>query len=495
MPRQKSGRESDAPIRPLTGDITPPHDGEAERAVLGAMMVGMEKAVAAVVEILRDNQSDTFYFPQHQIIYNAIVSLFRRNQPTDVVLVRNELDRAGNLEKVGGAAYLADLINAMPSSEHAEYYARIVLQKAMQRRLITVCDRTRSLAYQGQDDVDGLLEAAEREIFSLNQQRHVNPVYWVGDLVDDAEERFRRLRENQSGVTGVPSGFLPLDRLLSGFQPSDMVVLAARPSVGKTALALNISLNVAQEIPSQSVLIFSLEMAKEQLVNRLVCLAGGVDMGRLRNGFFSAQELEKVQDAIEKIRSLPIYIDETAGMTPLEMRSKARRHAAQHEISLIVIDYLQLMHVGRQVENRQAEIAEISRFIKSMARELHVPVLTLSQLSREADKDERGEPKLVHLRESGAIEQDADVVLILFRPNAQHSDQLCLKVAKHRNGPTGKLNLLFRPGIQQFVAVDDRDPAVKAGVPANAAYDDAYEFGGGGYAEDDDMPPFTDGDL
>ncbi|HOV62026.1 MAG TPA: replicative DNA helicase [Candidatus Hydrogenedentes bacterium] len=487
MVRQKRAQQDD-PVRPVTGDTTPPYDGEAERAVLGAMMVRAD-AVAAVVEVLRENLPDTFYFPAHQAIYDAILSLFRRNQPTDPVLVRQELHRMGLLEKAGGATYLAELTDAFPSSEHAEYYARIVLQKAMQRRLIAVCDRTRALAYQGQEDVDHLLEMAEREIFSLNQQRHLNPVYWVGDLVADAEARFERLRENPSDLTGIPSGFKPLDRLLSGFQPSDMVVLAARPSVGKTALALNVSLNAARALPNRTVLIFSLEMAKEQLVNRLLCLAGDVDMGRLRNGFFSAVELEKVRRAAEEIRNLPIFIDETAGMTPLEMRSKARRHAAQHDLGLVVIDYLQLMHVGRQVENRQAEIAEISRFIKSMARELRVPVLTLSQLSREADKDERGEPKLVHLRESGAIEQDADVVLILFRPNPQRSDELCVKVAKHRNGPTGRFNLLFKPGMQKFVPMDDSDPAVKTAVAVNAAIDEPSELGGDGYVEDD-LPPF-----
>jgi len=488
MARQKRTQQ-DAPVPPVTGNMTPPYDGEAERAVLGAMMVRAE-AAAAVVEVLRENQPDTFYFPAHQAIYDAIVSLFRRNQPTDPVLVREELQRMGLLDKAGGSAYLAELTNAFPSSEHAEYYARIVLQKAMQRRLITVCDRTRVLAYQGQEDVDQLLEMAEREIFGLNQQRHLNPVYWVGDLVTDAEARFERLRANPSELTGVPSGFRPLDRLLSGFQPSDMVVLAARPSVGKTALALNISLNAARALPGRTVLIFSLEMAKEQLVNRLMCLAGEVDMKKLRSGFFSAVELEKVRRAAEEMRSLQIYIDETAGMTPLEMRSKARRHAAQHDLCMIVIDYLQLMHVGRQVENRQAEIAEISRFIKSMARELHVPVLTLSQLSREADKDERGEPKLVHLRESGAIEQDADVVLILYRPNAQRTEELCIKVAKHRNGPTGRFNLLFMPGMQRFVPLDDQDPAAKMAVVANAAIDDPYELEGGGYVEDDVPPPF-----
>lgn len=481
--------EHGTPVQPVTGDMAPPYDGEAERAVLGAMMVRPE-AVAAVVEVLRENQPDTFYFPGHQAIYDAILSLFRRNQPTDPVLVRGELERMGLLEKAGGSAYLAELTNAFPSSEHAEYYARIVLQKAMQRRLIAICDLTRGLAYQGKDDVDHLLEMAEREIFSLNQQRHLNPVYWVGDLVADAEERFERLRAHPSDLTGVPSGIRPLDQLLSGFQPSDMIVLAARPSVGKTALALNFSLSAARNMPEQTVLFFSLEMAKEQLVNRLLCLAGEVDMGRLRNGFFSSDELKKVRRAVEEMRSLSIFIDDTAGMTPLEMRSKARRHAAKHGLCLIVIDYLQLMHVGRQVENRQAEIAEISRFIKSMARELRVPVLTLSQLSREADKDERGEPKLVHLRESGAIEQDADVVLILFRPNAQRTDDLCVKVAKHRNGPTGRFNLLFMPNMQRFVLRDDQDPAAKMGGAFNAAMDESYELDSVEYLEDNELPHF-----
>ncbi|HNV20235.1 MAG TPA: replicative DNA helicase [Candidatus Hydrogenedentes bacterium] len=435
-------------------DRTPPHDIDAERAVLGAMLLDAD-AIGAAIEILRENPAEVFYAPAHQHLYSAMMSLYRSDTAVDSTTLVYQLNRDGTLEEAGGASYVAELTSAVPTSANIEHYARIVLDAAVLRRTITVCTRVIGKAYEAREDVNELLDSAESDIFAIAEKRQLNPIQHVGELLKPAVEKIESIIKSHKGITGIATGFARLDELLSGLQASDMIILAARPSVGKTALALNMARHVAVH-DSRAVLIFSLEMAKEQLVQRMICMEGQIDSGKLRTGFLARQVFSKLQVAAGKLDTAPIYIDDTPNISILELRSKARRHASQHALDLIIIDYLQLMNVGgRRLENRQQEISEISRAVKGLARELKVPVLALSQLSREAEKDDSGVPKLSHLRESGAIEQDADVVLMLSRMAGEetehmHQNKIRLDVAKQRNGPTGVVQLLFDKPMQRF---------------------------------------------
>ncbi len=475
-------------------DRMPPQDIDAERAVLGAMLMRGE-AIGAAVEILHHGEHDVFFIPAHQIIYDVIVSLFNDNKPLDRVLFIDELNRRDALEKVGGESYLVELVSVVPTAANVEYYAKIVLEKSLRRRLIESCARITVDAYQGQQEVEELLDGAEKEVFALNEQRQTNRIYAVSELLQEGVHRIEQQIKSGDSITGLKTGFTEMDLKLSGLQAADMIVLAARPSVGKTAFALNIAANAAIR-EGKCVLLFSLEMAKEQLVQRLLCMVGEVDSDRLRKGFLADAEFSKVQKAAGMLDRAKIYIDESAGLTPLELRSKARRQSAQDKLDLIIIDYMQLMHSSSRNENRQTEISEISRSIKGLARELHVPVMTLSQLSREAEKDDKGTPKLSHLRESGAIEQDADVVIILSRPPASERENreniIIANIAKQRNGPTGRFDLLFQANKQRFrnldhsgAAQNDPGPASSVAPPESnfdPIYDDPYE------EEEEDVP-------
>ncbi len=458
---------------PPSFDRMPPQNIDAERSVLGAMLLNSE-AVGTGIEVLRENASDIFYSEKHQHIYAAIVSLYRNNTPIDGVTLVEQLTRDGQLDTVGGPSYIADLAGAVPTSANVEYYAKIVLDSAVLRRVIAACTRLAGEAYALPGDVNTLLDEAEQAIFSISETRQLNPIHKVVDLIPDAIDRIESIIKSHTGYTGLPSGYHRLDEMLSGFQASDMVILAARPSVGKTAFALNVASNAAIR-EKKSVLIFSLEMAKEQLVQRLLCMEGRINSKRLRTGFLAKSEFPKLQEAAGKLNAAPIYIDDTPNISILELRSKARRHAAQYGVDLLVIDYLQLMRAPGRTESRQTEIAEISRSVKGIARELRVPVIALSQLSREAEKDDTGAPKLSHLRESGAIEQDADVVIMLSRPPAfkragddeeedpSHEKLIHVNIAKQRNGPTGKIDLFFDRNIQLF-----QDPAQPSDAPSYA---------------------------
>ncbi len=473
-------------------DRMPPQDVEAERAVLGAMLM-RPQAVGTAIEILRHSKEDLFFVPAHQIIFDGILTLFSESKPIDRVTLMNEFHRRNAVETMGGEAYLTELIGVVPTSANVDYYAQIVLEKAMRRTLIDACARVTAEAYKGQDDVETLLDDAEKAIFSLNERRQTNRIYAVSELVNDGIARIEQQIKSGTGITGIATGFTRLDEMLSGLQPSDMIVLAARPSVGKTAFALNIAANMATR-DNKAALLFSLEMGKEQLVQRLLCLVGHVDSDRLRKGFLASAEFPKLQKAAALLSNANIFIDESAGLTPLELRSKARRHATQHPLDLIIIDYMQLMHTSGRSENRQNEISEISRCIKGLARELHVPIMTLSQLSREAEKDDRGVPKLSHLRESGAIEQDADVVMILSRPpntdREERDNVIVVNIAKQRNGPTGRLDLLFQKNIQRFVNLDASGAAEHMPPPSGAAAPVEYDepVGTPYYEEDEDIP-------
>ena len=450
-------------------DRVPPQNIEAERSVLGALLINPD-SVGTAIEVLGDNPSDLFYVEAHQHIYAATLALFRKNTPIDPVTVYDELKAQGTFDAMGGAAYLGDLMSATPTSANVEYHARIVLDAAVRRRLIASCTLVVGMAYEGEGEVADLLDRAESAVFAIAQTRQRHPIWHIGDLVPASVEQIERLIKEHSTTRGLPTGLKELDRILSGFQPADMIVLAARPSVGKTALALNIAAHAAVK-ERRGVLLFSLEMAKEQLTQRLLCMEGGIDSAKLRSGFLAKEEMSKLIPAAGRLTDAPIFIDETPNITMLEIRSKARRHMAQHDVQLIIIDYMQLMSGSRRAENRQVEISEISRHIKGLARELHVPILALSQLSREAEKDDTGRPKLSHLRESGSIEQDADVVIILWRPSKKEEDdnQIELIIAKHRNGPTGIVKLLFLKNYQQF-----KEPLVGGRVDESFVPQDDY---------------------
>jgi len=458
-------------------DRTPPQSIEAERSVLGAMLLN-PSAVGTAIEVLREHATDVFYVEAHQHIYEAVLSLFRRAMPVDPTTLVEQLNRDGKLDAAGGAAYLGELSGAVPTSANIEYYAKIVLEAALLRRVISTCTRLAGEAYKAQGEVEGLLDRAEAEIFQIAEQRQLSPIYKVSELLEGSIHRIEEQMKSSTGITGVATGFTRLDTMLSGLQPSDMIVLAARPSVGKTAFALNIASHITNRL-NKSAMLFSLEMSKEQLVQRLLCMEGQVDSGRLRTGFLARSEFPKLQRAAQTLSRAELYIDDTPNIGILEIRSKARRHASQHPLDVIIIDYLQLMSGAGRFENRQVEIAHISRAVKGLARELRLPVMALSQLSREAEKDDTGMPKLSHLRESGAIEQDADVVLMLSRLPAHESEGrenvLRLNIAKQRNGPTGHVELLFEKNIQRFRMLAGEGPVHAAPSEPAAAVDYDYE--------------------
>ena len=433
-------------------DRVPPYDQDAERAVLGAMLLNPDM-VGTAIEILQGEPSDIFYFPAHQYIYEAALSLYRKAKPIDAMLLKEQLLADGHLDDVGGIAYISDLCSVVPTSANMEHYARIVSEKSILRRLITSCTQIVGEAFEAHDNVQELLDRAEGDLFRIADQRQTNPIVSISEILNESVERFEKELCSDNPITGLETGFTDLDGMTRGFQPADMIVLAARPSVGKTAFALNIARNAAVD-NGKNVLIFSLEMSKAQLMHRLICTQGKIDLKRLEKGFMAADEFPKVQKAAEELRDKPIFIEDSSNITIMDLRAKARRHMAKNGCDLIIIDYIQLMSGTSRAENRQVEISEISRSIKGLARELNVPVLALSQLSREAERDESGKPKLSHLRESGAIEQDADVVLMLYRPPAHESenapDLIKLVLSKQRNGPTGDIDLIFQKRIQRF---------------------------------------------
>ncbi|MGI5840419.1 MAG: replicative DNA helicase [bacterium] len=428
----------------------PPQNLEAEQSVLGAMLIEAE-AIPKVMEILR---SDDFYREAHSNILQAMARLFERGEAVDLVTVTEELRQQGQLENAGGAVYLASLANAVPTAANVEYYARIVEEKSVLRKLINTATAIVASGFEGKDDVEYLLDLAEQQIFGLAQRRSLKSYASIKTVLMETFERIEHLYNNKGGVTGVPTGFKDLDMLTSGLQPSELIVVAARPSMGKTVLCLNIARNVAvgNKIP---VALFSLEMSRDQLAQRLLCADAGVDGQRLRTGYLTEADWPKLSTALGRLSEAPIFIDDTPGATAIEIRAKARRIKAEHGLGLIIIDYLQLMNGNRRSENRQQEISEISRSLKALARELNVPVVALSQLSRAVEQRQDRHPMLSDLRESGAIEQDADVVAFIYRDEYYNAETekkgiAELIISKQRNGPTGQVELFFRKELSRF---------------------------------------------
>ncbi len=432
----------------------PPQNIEAERSTLGSMFLEKE-AIDKGVELL---QSQDFYREAHRIIFEAVIALHQHSEPVDIITVSDELKRRNFLDKIGGIPYLTSLANAVPTAAHVEYYAKIVAEKALLRGIINTATEIVRLGYEGAEEVDQILDQAEKQIFQITQKRHVKGYISLKSILVDTFERIEKLYDSRGGVTGLSTGFNDLNRMTAGLQPSDLIILAARPSMGKTTFALNIARHVAveQKVP---VIVFSLEMSKEQLALKLLCSEAGVDNQRIRTGSLRDEDWPRLSHALGRLSEGMLYIDDTAGTTVLDIRAKARRIKAQDGLGLIVIDYLQLMSSRNRTENRQQEVSEISRSLKALARELEVPVIALSQLSRAVEQRTDKTPSLADLRESGSLEQDADIVAFLYREDYYNKETerkgiTELIIAKQRNGPVGTVEMLFQKEYSKFVGLD-----------------------------------------
>jgi replicative DNA helicase len=432
----------------------PPQSIEAEMSTLGSMLIDRD-AIAKVIDIL---EPEDYYKEAHRAIYEAICSLFDKGEPADLITVTEVLREQGKLDRVGGAVYIANLANSVPTAANVEYYAKIVKDRAILRSLIKAGTAIAASAYETSTDVDVALDEAEQAIFQIAQKKSIQSYSDIKRVLVEAFERIEFLYSNKGGVTGVASGFPDLDSITSGFQPSDLVIVAGRPGMGKTAFALNIVENAALR-DSMSAAIFSLEMSKEQLAQRMLCSVAGVDGQRLRTGFLKEDDWPKLSFALGKLSEASIFVDDTPSISVMEMRAKARRIKAEHRLDLIVVDYLQLM-VGRgKTESRQQEVSEISRSLKQLARELEVPILALSQLSRAVEQRTEKIPSLADLRESGSLEQDADVVIFLYRDDyynfeSEKKGLMEIIVAKQRNGPTGKAEVVFLKEFGRFESLE-----------------------------------------
>ncbi|MCM8811470.1 MAG: replicative DNA helicase [Candidatus Omnitrophica bacterium] len=428
----------------------PPQNVEAEMAVLGSMLID-ENAVPPAVELLNPS---SFYKESHRKIFEAMTSLFSQQKAVDLVTVTETLKADGLLESVGGAHYLASLTTVVPTTANVQHYIKIVREKAVLRALISTGTQIVSECYENQDDVEILVDKAEQLLFDLATRSDSSDATLVKELLHDSMETLERLSQRKDLVTGVPTGFHDLDVQTAGLQPGDLIIVAGRPSMGKSALVTCIAehVGVIERIP---VIIFSLEMSKEQLVHRLLCSHSRVDVHKARTGFLAQADWRNLSSAAGKLSEAPILIDDTPAMSVLELRAKARRLKAKHRIGLIIVDYLQMMRGPGRFENRQQEISEISRSLKALAKELHLPVIAVSQLSRAPEQREDRRPQLSDLRESGAIEQDADLVLLLYReevyrPSEDNKGMAELIIAKQRNGPIGTVPMAFMKESTRF---------------------------------------------
>lgn len=429
----------------------PPYSLEAESSVLGAMLMERE-AIHTVIEILAE---DSFYKEAHRNIYHAILSLFDRNEPVDLVTITEELRKNIDLSSIGGAVYLTTLLNSVPTAANVAYYARMVREYAILRSLIRIATEIVTMSYQASEDVSVILDKAEQMIFNIAQRRIQRGFVAIGEMLHDSFEAIEKLYAHKTHITGVPSGFTDLDILTSGFQPSELIIIAGRPSMGKSSLALNIAqhIGIRTRIP---VGIFSLEMSKDQLVQRILCAEARVDSHKLRTGFLSESDWPKLTTAAGLLAEAPIFIDDIPSISILEIRAKSRRLKSQYDIGILIIDYLQLIQgSSHQIESRQQEISEISRALKALAKELNIPIIALSQLSRAVETRSERKPELSDLRESGAIEQDADLVGFVYReeyykPTEDNEGVAEFIIKKQRNGPIGTVKLAFIKNYTRF---------------------------------------------
>jgi replicative DNA helicase len=440
-------------------DRTLPHNLEAEKCVLGAILIN-NQAFNQAAEVI---DSTDFFRDAHRRIFEKMILLTDRNDPVDLVTLKDELARSGELDEVGGPAYIAALTDGVPRSANVEHYARIVREKSTLRRLIQSATEVATRAYEAEEDADDLLDEAERVIFQIAEGRMRSGFVRVGELVDSGYQLIEQLQAQRGLVTGVPTGFMDLDEMTSGFQKSDLVIVAARPSMGKTSLVLNMALNAAVE-HGRSVGVFSLEMSKEQLFMRMLTSESRVDAHRFRGGFLGEQDYARLVEAFARLHDARVFIDDTPSVGILEMRAKSRRLKLEHGLDMLVVDYLQLMQGRGRFESRQQELASISRSLKILAKELEVPILALSQLSRAPETRGDHRPQLSDLRESGALEQDADVVLFIFREdmyaidgerNPETEGTAEIIIGKQRNGPTGAVRLAF---LKQYTRFENLAP-------------------------------------
>jgi replicative DNA helicase len=432
----------------------PPYNLEAEQAVLGSMMIDKE-AVYIALEVL---QPEDFYKEAHQILFTTIVGLEAKGDPVDMVTLTEELHRLNEVEKVGGIGYVAEVANVVPTAANARHYAEIVAEKSILRKLIRVSTNIANRCYEDQEETRELLDNAEKMILEIADERNFSGLVPLKQVLGETLEKIEYMSGNKGNITGIPSFFADLDSMTSGWQPSDLIILAARPAMGKTSFGLNMAQNAALKA-KKPVAVFSLEMSKEQLVQRIMSSEAMIDQPKLRTGRLMDEEWVRLTKASQPLSMAELYIDDTPAISVLELRAKARRLKAEKGLSLIVIDYLQLMQVGKRSENRQQEISEISRSLKALARELNVPIIALSQLSRAVEQSPDKRPSLSHLRESGALEQDADLVMFIYREDyyIQESEKPGIAeiiIAKHRNGPTGTVELGFIKEFTKFVNLD-----------------------------------------
>jgi replicative DNA helicase len=440
----------------------PPHNKEAEQSVLGAILIDKD-AILKIIDLINP---DDFYYDIHKIVYEAMVDLYNRHDPIDLLTLANLLEERKKIDTIGGPGYLAELTSIVPTATHIFKYAQIVKNKATLRKMIRVGNVIMGCGYSEGEEVSSLLETAEKEVFSISQTFLKDKFVHVRDILTQRYEEFAALHmaDEKDKVKGIPTGYKSLDNILSGFQPADLVILAARPSMGKTALALSIVQKIAIEAAKKKTIgIFSLEMSKEQLVDRLFCSLLGVDSWKLQHGKLDDRDFQNMGGVMDLLNQAPIFIDDSVGTSIAELRAKARRLQMEHGLDLLIVDYLQLMSTGNNAYagNRVQEISEISRALKSLGREMHVPVIAISQLSRAVELRNPKIPQLSDLRESGSIEQDADVVLMLYRKD-YYEENLTeeekgiteIFVRKHRNGPVGKSELRFDKAQMRFYDVD-----------------------------------------
>lgn len=442
------------------GANVPPHSLEAERSVIGAILVDKD-SIIKIADFLR---SEDFYHDAHRMVYQAISDLYDKRSPVDLVTLTNVLEEREQLKLIGGASYLAKLANEVPTSTHIFQYGNIVKQKAILRKLILAGDTIKGLGYREGDEVDDLVDKAEKTLFEVSQTYMTDKFVHIKDVLADTYEKLAELHdsEDKEKYRGLPTGFHSIDNLLSGLQPSDLIVLAARPSMGKTALALNIAQNVAKK--GHSVGIISLEMSKEQLVERMFCSLLSVDSWKLRAGKLTDDDFSKIGSIMDEMNSMKIFIDDSIGNSIAELKAKARRLKMENGLDFLIIDYLQLMSSGSSgimQANRVQEISEISRSLKGLARDLQIPIMALSQLSRAVELRPTKIPQLSDLRESGAIEQDADVVLMMYREDYYEEDTdkkgvTDIYIRKHRNGPIGHIELAFKKEQMKFLDIEKK---------------------------------------
>lgn len=435
----------------------PPQNLDAEISLLGSLLIDED----AIITIADKVSAEDFYDKRHGKIYSAILRLYEQSKPVDLLTLSSVLKDSDDLESIGGSSYLTELTNAVPTAAHAEEYADMVAEKAMRRKLIKASEDITNLSFDdSMSTVQEILEQAEQRLFAVSQRTLKQDMVSIEQILAEGFDRLDELHKNKGKLRGVRTGWKDLDNMTAGLQRSDLIVLAARPAMGKTTLVGNLVQNIAMR-EKQASLFFSLEMSKDQLVDRMLAAESGVDAWNIRTGNLSDQDFEKLGSAMGSLSEAPIYIDDTPGISVLELRTKARREAQKHPLGLIVVDYLQLMSGGRRGNdfNRVQEISEISRGLKLIARELNVPVVALSQLSRSVESRSPQIPQLADLRESGSIEQDADIVMFIYReayynPETDRQNVTDLIIAKHRNGPTGKVELYFHPEKLKFLSLD-----------------------------------------